>query len=175
MTACEYSLSISILILCYCVISLFFFVMFNLHDIINNDDGLIIPWLILTSVLALCLFISNCLITDGFSIFCSNLVFSDNKENGYLQGQCRRAQIFEWKKVVDGAFPFYNYFLVLIVSFWFAFLNLLFICFLLILRIRFNSKIKEHKLIVKVAETFTNLHGKRRRRTNDKAFAESQL
>jgi hypothetical protein len=138
--------------------------MFNLHDIINNDDGLIIPWLILTSVLALCLFISNCLITD-----------SDNKENGYLQGQCRRAQIFEWKKVVDGAFPFYNYFLVLIVSFWFAFLNLLFICFLLILRIRFNSKIKEHKLIVKVAETFTNLHGKRRRRTNDKAFAESQL
>jgi hypothetical protein len=51
--------------------------------------------------------------------------------------------------------------------------TLLFICFLLILRIRFNSKIKEHKLIVKVAETLTNLHGKRK--TNDKAFAESQL
>ncbi len=64
--------------------------------------------------------------------------------------------------MVDVAFPFYNYFLVLIVFSWFAFLNLLFICFLLILRIRFNSKIKEHKLIVKVAETFTNLHGKRR-------------
>lgn len=176
MTTCEYSLSVSVLILCYCVITLFFFVMFNMHDIIDNDDCLVIPWFILTLILTLCLFVSNCLITDGFGIFCSNIIQNDYK-NSYLGGQCSRAQNFEWKKVANGAY-FYTYLLIILICSWFAFLNILIIDFLLLIRIRLNFKLKEHALIVQVAGVFSILHGKRKRKTNENAFknlAESKL
>jgi hypothetical protein len=158
MLACEYCLSIGVLILCYCVISLFFFIMFNMHDIIDNDDCLIVPWLILTVILTLCLFVSNCLVTNGFSIFCFNLLNNNYVQTSYyLQGKCWYAQLFEWRKVSNGAY-FYNYYLVLIFCSWLAFFNLLIIDFLLVLRIKLNIKIKRYNLIVKVAGVFSSLH-----------------
>ena len=179
MITCEYCLSISVLILCYCVISLFFFVMFNMHDIIDNDDCLILPWLIITLSLTIALLVANCLITNGFSIFCFNMLnnASTQKRNkDYFEGKCSNSGKLMWSQELTG---FYIYFIILIIFSWLAFANILIIDFLLIVRIRLHLSVKKRKLMSKNAKFISYLHSgennRRRRILMPENVAESKL
>ena len=114
---CIYCICAGVLTICYCVISMFFFVMFNIKDLVESDYFLLTPWLTFSSVFSLVVLLCACFITVGFVNFCDGLTSS--------QFSCRESQYFEWKRIKNS--HFYDYIVLSMSSSWLLFLVMLFV------------------------------------------------
>lgn len=74
-STCDFCTFFNVLTFIFCIITAFFFVLFNgNHRIIqNNDRGLIVPWFSISSFLTLLSLINASILTNGFVRFCSML------------------------------------------------------------------------------------------------------
>jgi hypothetical protein len=141
---CQYSFCVGVLTVCYCVMSMFFFIMFNMKDLIENDYCLLMPWITITSVYTVMIFICACLITNGFSALCDTLVtqhheknvkiynLNPHEANKYLT-ECRRAQLYKWKKIDSSGF--YDNLTISAIASWLLFVDMIFIDIVILIRI----------------------------------------
>jgi len=136
-SVCIYSITTGILAFIYSIISLFFFIMFNIKEMIENDYFLLWPWMVLSSIVTLFVLVSSCLITNGFAIFCSNL--------NNLNKSCRDFQYIDWKKF--NSHFFYDYLLISVISSWLLFTIMLFIVMGIFFRILIIYRHYENEIL----------------------------
>lgn len=136
LSTCVFSITIGILSFAYSVISLFFFIMFNIKEMMENDYFLLWPWMTFSSIITLLVFVCSCLITKGFFHFCSTL--------NNLQKSCRDFQYFNWKRV--DAFLFYDLLIVSLFSSWLLFVIMIFIVSGIVIRIFFIYRHYEQEI-----------------------------
>jgi hypothetical protein len=135
---CIFSITIGILIVSFSVISMFFFVMFNMKERIDNDYFLLWPWVTLSSIFTLLVLVCSCLIANGLDTFCASLVTNTNSK-------CRDFQFYDWKKF--NASFFYDYLLVSLISSWLLFIIMVFIVVAVFFRIVFIYRNYRHEIL----------------------------
>lgn len=143
---CEYTIGVSAFNVCYCIVSLFFFIMFNMKDLMDSDYFLLIPWVALTTLNTLLVLISACLITSGLVSFCDSF-------QSVLA--CKRFSFVEFTKTSLNEEDFYFLYLVLSMTFsWILFVFMVLIDANILARIififnDFNFEMKANKILEK--------------------------
>jgi len=146
---CEFGLASGILCVFYSVILLFF----SMFSIKNRMDKQILPvWAIYNVFQFLSVFTSAIRITNGFTLFCSQLT----KQSIPQLLSCRQCQFIKWKIFQNK--HLFDYLAVCTVSIWFCLLLIVFNQFIVIIRIRMiyfsnnNAKQQEELLILKYSK-----------------------
>ncbi len=116
---CHFVLSNGILLSFYAILSLFFFVMFNMKDLIESDFCLLLPWLLFSSLITILVFISSFVQTQGFQKFCDEMKNLNNPNKPSWQS-CRETQFFLWTDFIQLG-HFYDKLLVSTCVNWFTF------------------------------------------------------
>jgi hypothetical protein len=137
-----------IIVVCYSVLSLAFFLMFNIKDIIDSDHCLLLPWLILTVVLTMFVFISACVLSNGLTTLCNNMVNINDPTFGFYMS-CRRTQYFKWKNYNSN--HFYDYLSLCVACIWLLFIVCCLMLLILVIRIY-----KLYEIFEKETDIFNN-------------------
>lgn len=122
---CHFVLSNGILLSFYSILSLFFFVMFNMKDLIESDFCLLLPWLLFSLLITILTFISSFMQTQGLQKFCDELKNVHNT-NDLAWRSCRESQFFSWNDFLHLGY-FYDKLLISACVSWFTFVLMVFV------------------------------------------------
>jgi len=120
---CHFVLSNSILLSFYAILSLFFFIMFNMKDLIESDFCLLLPWLLFSLLITILVFVSSFVQTQGLQKFCDGM---KNNANHVSLTNCRETQFFYWNDFLRLG-HFYDKLLVSTCLSWFTLVIMVFV------------------------------------------------
>ena len=154
---CEYLISLGIFNEFICVLSMFYFVMFSMKDsdLIENDDCLLVPWILINLVFTLLILVGGFIASFGLASFCSNFFKSLEAINQRFNFDCKKVQYLEWKN--SGGDFVYDYLVVTTVALWILLILYLLVDLTILMRIGFilksikNQKNEQEALIIKYA------------------------
>ncbi|CAF2514220.1 unnamed protein product [Rotaria sp. Silwood2] len=132
-STCDFCTFYNVVTFIYCIMTGFFFVLFNSDDriVTTNDRYLIIPWFPMSVILGFLALINASILTNGFLKFCSTIISHDNNITSCTQ---LNQLFFEQYPNVS---LFFVYMLVAIIISWFQLA--FFIGIITILTIRLSS------------------------------------
>jgi hypothetical protein len=137
---CEYIIIVGLINTFMCILAIFFFIMFNMKELVANDYCLLIPSIILSSINTIIIFIAVYLSTYGFATFCKNfymkLIFSFKEltdSHGLNWYHCRLIQTNNWKNF--NAENLFDNYLISSLSLWLLFFLVILLDFAILMRI----------------------------------------
>lgn len=145
---CTYSISIGIIVVSYCIISLFFFIMFNMKRLADSDFFLLVPWLTLTTICTALVFVSTILISNGFANFCQKI----SSLNGRLTCQSASIVVNEELNVINE--NFYVELIICTVCSWILGVIMLLIDINVLIRILFIYRNHRLEMKMKLSRNF---------------------
>jgi hypothetical protein len=122
---CHFVLSNSILLTFYSILSMFFFVMFNMKDLIESDFCLLLPWLLFSLLITILVFISSFIQTQGLQRFCDEMKNAKNANEPSWRS-CRDTQFFSWNDFLYLG-SFYDKLVVSACTSWITFVLMVFV------------------------------------------------
>ena len=154
---CEYLISLGIFNAFICVLSMFYFIMFSMKDsdLIENDDCLLIPWILINLVFTLLILVGAFIASFGLASFCSDFLKSLEAIHQGVNFNCKKVQYLEWKN--SGGDFVYDYLVVSTVALWVLLILYLLVDLTILMRIGYilksikNQKNEQEALIIKYA------------------------